>query len=405
VVAESSGDLEGAQNYFDVAYRSLGDTGDQRSRTTIEAALFTERGNIQRDLGNYAGSFEFYSQAVEKYRSIGDHKDAGTTLVKIAEVYRQIGDNKASVEWYQYALEESKEAGDLDEQLITLVRLGLLTGFMGDRSGSIIYGHQAEELLAKIRTDPNSKAKARALLLGETGAMGGELLAQYGNPTQAIALLQTRIAANETAIQGEAILRAIAVDSVFLADAYIRAGQYDKALNALKRAKAIAEEYKSPEILWVYLRIGEIHEKQGNLEEALRYYEQAAAVLERFGTAQRLPELQLSARELAWGDYENLARVSLKLYAKDHKPDYLRRAFTFHERGKARALLDLLNEAGVRLHEGIDPKLVGEEDRLRAKISALQSVFSDERFANLKQTSLQGRLSTSRLPSRRCRTR
>ncbi len=187
-------------------------------------------------------------------------------------------------------------------------------------------------------------------------------------------------------------LREIAVSSTFLADAYISAGRYDDALNALKRARAIAQEYRSPEILWVYLRIGEIHEKQGNLAQALWYYEQAAAVLERFGAAQRLPEVQLSARELAWGNYENLTRVSLKLYAKDHKPDDLPRAFTFHERGKARAFLDLLNEAGVRVHEGVDPKLVNEEDRLRAKIAALQSVFSKERFSDLKQTSLQGAL-------------
>ena len=141
--------------------------------------------------------------------------------------------------------------------------------------------------------------------------------------------------------------------------------------------------------MWVYLRTGEIHEKQGNLAEALRYYEQAAAVLERLGAAQRLPEVQLSARELAWGNYENLTRVSLKLYAKDHQPDDLRRAFSFHERGKARAFLDLLNEAGVRVHEGVDPRLVSEEDGLHAKISALQSVFSDQRFSDLKRTSLE----------------
>jgi tetratricopeptide (TPR) repeat protein len=216
VVAETSADLEGAQKYFNDAYRYLASTGDQRLRTTIEANLFTERGNIQRDLGDYAGSFGFYTQAVEKYRSINDHKDAGTTLVKIAEVYRQIGDYNASAQWYGYALEESKEAGDFDGQSAALVRLGLLTWYMGDASASFRYGHQAEELLAKIGKDPNSKAIFRVLLLGETGAMWGELLAQDGEPAQAISFLQTRIGANETAAQGEATLRAIAVDSVFL---------------------------------------------------------------------------------------------------------------------------------------------------------------------------------------------
>jgi CHAT domain-containing protein/Tfp pilus assembly protein PilF len=391
VVAESSGDLEGSQNHFNAAYRSLADISDWRNRTTIEAAVLIEEANIQRDLGNYAESFGLYTQAVQKYQLIADHKQAATALVKIAEMYRKVGDTMACAQWYTYALQESQKGADVDGQSTALVGLGLLAWSMGDRAASSRYGQEAQGLLEKVSKDPNSKALFLTLFLGESGARLGELLAASGDP-QAIPFLQARIAAYSRGPQGEASLREVAVSSGLLADAYIRAGRYEQALDALKRAEAIAEEYKSPEILWVYLRIGEIHEKQGNLAEAMRYYEQAATMLERFGAAQRLPELHLSARELAWGNYENLTRVSLKLYAKDHKPDYLPRAFTFHETGKARAFLELLNEAGVRVRKGVDPKLVSEEDRLRARISALQNVFSDERFSDLKQAGLQDAL-------------
>src|SRR5260370_19920151 len=131
----------------------------------------------------------------------------------------QIGDYTASKEWYEYALEESKEAGDFDGKSAALVHLGLLTWYMGDTSASFRYGGQAGELLAQIGKDPNSKAILRSSFLGETGAMWGELLAQDGDPAQAISFLQTRIGANETAAQGEATIRAIEVDSVFFADA------------------------------------------------------------------------------------------------------------------------------------------------------------------------------------------
>ena len=388
-LAETSGDFDAAQNYLDGASRSLRGFTDRRQQIRIEGSISTERGNIMRDLGNYTEAFGFYTRAVESYRSSGDHLEEGTTLVKIAEVYRQIGDNTAAAQWYGYALEESKEAGDLDGQSTALVRLGLLSWSIGDQSASAIYGHEAEELLAKILKDPNSKVIGRRLALGETGAMWGELLAEDGKPAQAIAFLQARIAANETLAQGEATLRAIAVDSVFLADAQIRAGQYDEALESLKRAQTIAEKYKSPEVLWVYLRIGEVREKQGDLQGALRYYEQAAEVLERLGAGQQLPELQLSSREQTWGLYENLSRVSLELYAKTPSADLLNQAFTYHERGRARALLDLLNDAGVRAREGVAPKLVEQENQLRAKISALENAFSDQGISDLKKTNLQ----------------
>jgi len=389
LLAEASGDLDGAQKFFDAAYRSLADTTDERVRTTTEATILTERANIQRDLGNYGQSFEFYNQAVEKSRSIGDHKKAGATLVKIAEVYRQIGDIKTSAQWYTYALQESERARDLDGQFTALARLGILAWSMGDRAGSIRYGHQVMELWGNTSKDKNSKALMPVLFFGETGAMLGEMLADNGQPAQAIPFLQARIAGYSLGAQGETSLREIAVSSLFLADAYMRAGKYDEALNAAKRAEAIAEKYKSPEIVWAYLRIGEIREKQGDLDESLQYYERAAKVLERLGAEQQLPELQLSSREQTWGVYENLTRVSLKLYAKSPSADRLSRIFVYHEKGKTRGLLDLLDEAGVRAREGVDPTLVHKEERLRAKVSALRSLFSDETISDLRKTSLQ----------------
>ena len=206
VVAESSGDIEGAQNYLNAAYRSSGDISDQRNRTTIEAAILTEKANIQRDLGNYVESLRFYTQAVQKYRLIPDHKQAATTLIKIAEMYRQIGDNMACAHWYTYALQESQKADDVDGQSTALVGLGLLAWSMGDRAASNRYGQEARRIVEKSLKDPNSKALFATLFLGESGAMLGKLLAASGDP-QAIPFLQARIAAFSRGPQGEASLQ------------------------------------------------------------------------------------------------------------------------------------------------------------------------------------------------------
>ncbi len=388
-LAETSGDFAAAQSYLDDASRSLAEFTNARLRTQIEGGILTERGNIERDLGNYAHAFSFYTQAVEVYRSIADHKNAGLTLAKVAEIYRQIGDFRASAQWYDYALMESRQAGDDDAQTTDLLRLYYVAGQIGDLSAQANYERQGEELASSVLKD---RSKAMSFLLGDSFLAMGEMEAEYGTPADAMTMLRPLVAVYRKLPQNEQTLRKLALASVFLGDAYMRMNHYADALSAFTEAEAIAEKYKSPEVMWVYARIGYAYEKQGDLDAALSYDRRAAEVMERFGGGQQLPELQLSSRELAWGLYENLTRVTLELYAKAPSAELLDQAFTYHEEGKARALLDLLNDAGVRAREGVDPTLVRQEDAVRVRISALQNAFSDATVSELRKVTLQDAL-------------
>ena len=389
-LAETSGDFDAAQNYLDRASRSLPSFSDDRlQQTKYEGSILTERGNIERDLGNYAQAFGFYTRAVKAYRSIADHKEAGSTLAKVAEIYRQIGDFRASAQWYDYSLTESEQTGDVDARMTDLIRLYYVAGQIGDLSAQAKYSQQGEQLASSVLKD---RSKAMSFLLGDSFLAIGEMEAEYGTPADAMTMLRPLVAVYRKLPQNEQTLRKLALASVFLGDAYMRVNHYADALSAFTEAEAIAEKYKSPEVMWVYARIGYAYEKQGDLDAALSYDRRAAEVIERFGGGQQLPELQLSSRELAWGLYENLTRVTLELYAKAPSAELLDQAFTYHEEGKARALLDLLNDAGVRAREGVDPALVRQEDAVRVKISALQNAFSDATVSELRKVTLQDAL-------------
>ncbi len=385
-LSEEAGAFEEAQRYIDVASRSLEGAPDPHLRTKIEGDLYVARGNLQRDLGSYAPAFEFYGRAVEKYRAVEDHKNAAATLNKIGEVYRQIGDYRASAQWYDYSLQESRQAGDVDVQMTALLRLYYLAAQIGDLSALAKYEQQGEQLANSVLSD---RSKTLDFLNGDFFLALGETQAEYGDTSGAITLLESLVGFYQKLSRSEPTLRKLALASVFLGDAYVRARRYEDALGAFRRAQAIAEKYNSPEVMWIYARIGNVCEEQGQLDAALQYDRRAAEVLEEFGAAQRLPELQLSSKELAWGLYENLTRVTLELYAKVPSVDLLNQAFTYHEQGKARALLDLLNDAGVRARGGVDPELVRQEDDLRARIAALQNTFSDATVSELKKVSLQ----------------
>jgi tetratricopeptide (TPR) repeat protein len=140
------------------------------------------------------------------------------------------------------------------------------------------------------------RSKLIRLLLGDSFLAMGEMVAEYGNPADALALLQPLIVVYHTLPQNEYTARKLAFASVFLGDAYVRLQRYEAALSAFKEAEAIAEKYHAPEVMWVYGRIGDAYEKQGNLDAALSYDRRAAEMMEQFGTAQQLPELQLFQR-------------------------------------------------------------------------------------------------------------
>jgi tetratricopeptide (TPR) repeat protein len=186
-LVETSGDFTSAEKYFDAASRSLGQSPSDLARREIEGGILVERGNIERDRGNYAEAFGLYTRAVEAYRSIAAHKDAGWTLAKIAETYWQIGDYPVSAQWYDYAFNESQQAQDVDAQITALLRLCFLAVQIGDRSALAKYAQQGEQLLTIVRGD---RSKALPLITGEYGLAYAQLLAIYGAPSDAIKALE-----------------------------------------------------------------------------------------------------------------------------------------------------------------------------------------------------------------------
>ena len=144
-LAEESGSFKETQHFIDIAAKSLEGTKDVRVRTDIEGSLRVASGNMQRDLGNYLQAFKYYSEAVQQYRSVQDHKNAADTLNKIAEAYRQLGDYPASVQWYDYSLQESQGAGDIDAQLTALLRLNFLSAQVGDLAAQAKYKNKVSD--------------------------------------------------------------------------------------------------------------------------------------------------------------------------------------------------------------------------------------------------------------------
>lgn len=106
-------------------------------------------------------------------------------------------------------------------------------------------------------------------------------------------------------------------------------------------------------------------------------YTQAVEAMETISFQQQLEELKLLLREGVSPLYHAVVRLLLQVPAEKDHQQRIAKAFLYHEKGKARTLLDLLEEARVRVHEGIDPSLLEEEEKITARISGVRRALAN----------------------------
>jgi CHAT domain-containing protein len=127
------------------------------------------------------------------------------------------------------------------------------------------------------------------------------------------------------------------------------------------------------EILWrSYLGIGDSFERMGKLDSARVYNRRAVDVLEEF----RGQSLSEEARTSFLGNwfylYEAQIHVLGKLHAQTGDPALAEEAFAVAERGKSRALLDMLAESQVDLSTGLPSEVVEERAEMERRLSEMR---------------------------------
>lgn len=98
--------------------------------------------------------------------------------------------------------------------------------------------------------------------------------------------------------------------------------------------------------------------------------------------------MKLSLREEAFSVHQGIVKLLFQLHVQKPEHRYVSQAFLYYEKGKARSLLDLLEEAKVRVREGIDPASLKEEEKVTLRISRLHRALANPKLSEAQKKRL-----------------
>jgi tetratricopeptide (TPR) repeat protein len=168
------------------------------------------------------------------------------------------------------------------------------------------------------------------------------------------------------------LLREEAISLFYLGIGCRRAGQSERALNAFRRAEAIADRLKSPHVYRIRFEIGIVYEERGEMERARRQYAEALEAFERISGEERLEDLGVALQAQAGWGYERLIRLLLRMGKDGLDPVKAEEAFKWSERERARRLLQLLAQQRITPQESVDKSLAAEERAIGKRIAVIQ---------------------------------
>jgi CHAT domain-containing protein/tetratricopeptide (TPR) repeat protein len=366
------------------AYRRSGEAGaEARARVSLGSTLL--------DLAEAEGAAAAYRTSLALARQIEDRDTEAIALYGLGRAERRQGELQGALDHYQQALERLPE-GDRNRPQM-LHDLGVLHArFLGDATRG------RELLAAALASWPADRERQRAATLNQLGQLAyeaGETDEARGDLERSLELLRASEPCTAAVTLARLALVADAGGAVAAADVRLA-----EALALIARQPCPTDEAT------VHLLAATDAEGRGHDDDALEGYRRCLSLYEgrgdRNGQAEALAGIARAER--ARGHLEEALAASRRTLAilAGVRPTVLREdlrtsffagvqdRYDFHvslllalgrdeaawvaaEESRARALRDLLAEAGAGLYRHADPALVSREKELQHRLNTLEA--------------------------------
>ena len=355
----------------------LDESGFELTQYYPEQILF--QGAVHYHDREYQEALRHFQAALASYWQFGDRLGESQALGEIGNVYSAIGDNSQALDYYQRSLAIIRVLGDRRLEVIGLGNIGSVYHSLGDSPRALDYYQQA--LAISLRTND---IEGKASSLNSIGSIYHE----RDDYTQALDYFQETLAIVRNAyneVNFNDVIYLVNIDLIEavclsnIGDVYASLEDYPQALDYYQQSLAIARDKVYPDLEASNLvNIGNVYHSLGNYPQALDYYQQSLEITRDIGDrpseadtlkymgialfeSGQLPEaeeklfeaitLLESLRVRDRGDALNITQLELQkstygvlqqvLVARNQP----QRALEIAERGRARALVDILAKA------------------------------------------------------------
>ena len=323
----------------------------------VEASSLNNIGKIHNDASDWDQARDYYLQALPVFRALGNQRTEGITLNNIGISYLLSGDPEKALDYLQEAVTLLRIVKDKNAEAYSLSNIGDSYRRLSNYQKALDFFQQAQT----IQKDGNRSQEADTLdLMGVT-------YSEMGQPQTALTYHQQSLKIQ----QQVGNVRREGVSLRNLGHVYLLLNQPDQALENLDAA------------ITIFRRIGDLNSaaialqdsataqlQKQNLEEARRNISESLSLVETVRARSGSPLLRasyLASRESAYEFYIDLL---MQQDARNPGMGHDAEALQASERGRARSLLETLNESTVAIRKGVSSELVDREQSIRQLLNA-----------------------------------
>src|SRR5258708_507865 len=309
-------------------------------------------------MSDWQKALDYYLQALPLFRELGNQRTEGLALNNIGVIYNMVGEQQKALDYLQRSLVLLHASGDKSAESSVLSNIGNAFSRFGDYQKALSYYDQAQA----IQRETGNRAKE-----GETLDLFGAAYSALGQPQKALEYHQKALVIHRAT--GNQRQEGLSLSN--LGFVYSLLGQPVKALDYFNQSLTIFRNIGDLNNAAGALEGGARAERaRGNLVDARKRIEESLTLIETVrarGGSQQLRASYLASMEKA---YEFYIGLLMELHRKDPLQGHDAEALQASERGRARSLTEMLNEAHVDIRAGVGGDLIKRERGLSQLLNA-----------------------------------
>lgn len=342
------------------AYNQARDLYRELEFPSAEAFALTEKGTVYGALGEYQQALDAYNEALPLWKEADDRSGVAVTLNNIGKIYDDLGQYREALDYYNQALPLYRELDEPAGVARILNNIGNVYEALEDKQKAL---ERYNEALTLWQAAGDRRGEATTL------NNMGFLYAKDGEYPQALEIYRQGLPLWESA--GDRRGEASTLNNIGFV--YASLGDNSKALDYYNQALPLRESVgdRPKEALTRY-RIAVALRQQGQLDNALTEIETAIAIAEDLRTNVASQDSRASFFAKVQDYYEFYIDLLMELHQQQPTAGFDAKALQASEQGRARSLLEILNEANADIRQGADPELLDSERSIQQQLSALE---------------------------------